>query len=226
VHLLKNIDHFLGSKENLPAIIGVLGAVTGSLFGALIGGYMTSRSALRAQKQVAKDQRQRDQEAERRAINSILQAIAAELRVLKGEFFDKLQSQLNDRHEAQEGRQERSFRQSQQPLSMTRTTQKYFIVFESNAGAIGRIEDEVLREDIIRVYGHAKGLVDDLNAYFRDSETWREISGTSPDRQTLPNRLQGLETEIRNDYALFTARVDELLTRIEEYLKSGSKVAS
>lgn len=156
-----------------------------SLLAAFIGGWIAEKYALRAQKQAAEDQRQRDQETEQRTVKGTLQAIATELRVLKRENFDELQETLNER-------------QNLTPLAMTRTEQNYFIVIESNAGALGRINDEKLREDIIRVYGHAKGLMDSLNAHFRDAEHWREISGTGPDRQTLPNRLARLETGIRN----------------------------
>src|SRR5260370_34379650 len=150
-----------------------------SRLGAVMGGWTAGKYSLRAQKQAAEDQRQRDQEEERRAVNGILQAIAAELQVLKCDHFGKLRMTLNERQKSREA-------PLVTPLAMTRTEQKYFLVFESKAGALGRISDEKLREDIIRVYGLAKGLVDSLNAHFRDSEHWREISGSSPDRQTLP----------------------------------------
>jgi hypothetical protein len=57
---------------------------------------MTGRYALHAQKQAANDQRR----SERRAANGVLEAIAAELRVLKRDNFDPLRKQLNDRHES------------------------------------------------------------------------------------------------------------------------------
>jgi hypothetical protein len=146
VTALRHLEHFFSSllisKEFWAAIVG-----------AVVGGFLTGLSALYAQKQAANDQRRRDQEVERRAVNGILQAIAAELQVLKCDNFEKLQMTLNERQEATH----------LTPLAMTTTEQNYFIVFESNADAIGRINDEKLREDIIRVYGHAKGLVDSLN---------------------------------------------------------------
>jgi succinate dehydrogenase/fumarate reductase flavoprotein subunit len=53
-----------------------------SLLAAIIGGWIAGKYALRAQKQAAEDQRQRDVEAERRMINNTLQAIGTELTVL------------------------------------------------------------------------------------------------------------------------------------------------
>ena len=78
--------------------------------------------------------------AERRAVKSILQAIVTELRVLQRDFFDKLQRQLNEWHETQEVLREHSFTNRLKPFAMTRTDQNYFIVFESNAGTLGRIK--------------------------------------------------------------------------------------
>ena len=63
---------------------------------------MTSRSALRAQKQAAEDQLQRDQETEQRAVKGTLQAIAAELRVFRSDNFDKLQKILKERQKLRE----------------------------------------------------------------------------------------------------------------------------
>jgi succinate dehydrogenase/fumarate reductase flavoprotein subunit len=63
---------------------------TVSLLAAMIGGWIAGTYALRAQKQAAEHQRQRDLEAALRAVNSILQAIGTELTVLKHDFLDRL----------------------------------------------------------------------------------------------------------------------------------------
>jgi hypothetical protein len=45
-----------------------------------------------------------------------------------------------------------------------------------------------------------------------------QISGATPDRQTLPKRLEGLETGIRNGLWVLQSQLDELLKNIEKYL--------
>jgi hypothetical protein len=135
-----------------------------SLLAAMIGGWIAGRYALRAQKQAAEDQRQRDVETERRAINSSLLAIGTELTVLKADFLDRLQ-EVYDRSEDWH---ERGF-QIRGPLS-----RNYFAVFQSNAAMLGKIDDKDLREKIIRVYGSAKSLFDYLNYYSRQSDTAKE----------------------------------------------------
>jgi succinate dehydrogenase/fumarate reductase flavoprotein subunit len=142
-----------------------------SLLAAMIGGWIAGKYALRAQKQAAEDQRQRDVEAERRTINSTLQAIGTELTVLKADFLDRLQ-QVDD------GR-ERGF-QIRGPLS-----RNYFAVFESNAAMLGKIGAKDLREKIIRVYGSAKSLFDYLNHHSRQSDTGKDA------------KLEELEQQIR-----------------------------
>jgi hypothetical protein len=92
-----------------------------SLLAAIIGGWIAGKYALRAQKQAAEDQRQRDVEAERRTINSTLQAIGTELTVLKADFLDRLQQVYDGR----EDRREPGF-PIRGPLS-----RNYFAVFES-----------------------------------------------------------------------------------------------
>ena len=81
MHLLQHLERFfsslLSSKEFWAASLG-----------AVIGGLLTGWFALLAQKGAAKDQRQRDQDMERRAINGTLQAIATEVELFKVKFLD------------------------------------------------------------------------------------------------------------------------------------------
>jgi hypothetical protein len=132
-----------------------------SLLAAMIGGWIAGKYALRAQKQAAEDQRQRDVEAERRIINSALQAIGTELTVLKADFLDRLQQVYDGREDLRE----RGF-EIRGPLS-----RNYFAVFQSNSAILGKIGDKDLREKIIRVYGSSKSLFDYLNYYSRQSDT-------------------------------------------------------
>jgi hypothetical protein len=148
VHLLKNLEHFLssflGSKEFYAALIG-----------AVIGGIMTGRYALRAQKQAANDQRQRDQETEQRAVKGILQAIAAELEVVKDRDFDGLRESLQKHEEKCEDEQKNGIPPG--PFEAIQiTTVNRFSIFDSNTDMLGKIDDDQLRKKIIMVYGEAK----------------------------------------------------------------------
>ena len=169
----------------------ILLTCTVSLLAAIIGGWIAGRYALRAQNQAAEHQRQRDLEAERRAVNSILQAIGTELTVLKHDFLDRLQ-QADDA-------QELAF-QIRGPLS-----RNYFAVFESNAAMLGKIEDRVLRENIIRTYGSAKRLFDHLNYYSRQSDTGENA------------KLEELEQKIRVQIAAIQTMVSDVQKMILKY---------
>jgi gas vesicle protein len=138
------------------------------IMGAVVGGLMTLVAAILAQEQSAKDQRRRDLETERRRIKNLLQAIRAELTVLKTDNLDLLQTKLKERA----GRQRSGF--SQSPLAMPPTKQNHFVVFESNGAALGMIEDKILLAQIVRIYGLIKGLIDNLNASWGDYQRWRQ----------------------------------------------------
>jgi hypothetical protein len=56
---------------------------------------------------------------------------------------------------------------------------------ESNAAMLGKIDDNDLREKIIRVYGSSKSLFDFLNYYSRRSDTGKDA------------KLEELEQKIR-----------------------------
>ena len=112
MHLLQHLERFfssfLSSKEFYAAFIG-----------AVIGGLLTGRYALRAQKQAAEDQRQRDLDVERRAKNGTLRAILAELKVIKAYFLDRLDWELETQQKKREAA--RKNRASQpQPIAMIR----------------------------------------------------------------------------------------------------------
>jgi hypothetical protein len=197
------------STEFWSAIIGIVGA----FIGAVIGGRIAGRYALRAQQQAAEDQRRRDLQADRRAVNGILRSIAAELQVLKRVNFQTIQNSLNER----EARQKLN-PQKLSPFAMVRSEQNYFVVFESNAAALGGINDEKLREDIIRVYGLAKGLVDLLNANSRNFEIWRSLQEGTHEKPLTASMLERLEIVIRNGLNDVQRELDELLKKIERYL--------
>jgi hypothetical protein len=162
----------------------ILVTCTVSLLAAIIGGWIAGNYALRAQKQAAEHQLQRDLEAERRVVNSVLQAIGTELTVLKHDFLDRLQQADDSRELA---------RQIRGPLS-----RNYFAIFESNAAMLGKIEDRVLRENIIRAYGSAKSLFDHLNYYSRQTDTGENA------------RVEELEQKIRAEIAAIQTMVSDV----------------
>jgi hypothetical protein len=220
VHLLKNLGHFLSLKENLPAIIGVLGAIIASLLGAIIGGFMSSRSAIRAQKQAAEDQRQRELESEQRAVKGTLEAIAAELKVFKDHALnpldEKLKALARDRALAEDRE-----RPKPPPFALSRIEQNYLIIFESNAAMLGRIHDAQLRQEIINVYNRSKDLMDRLNATFPEYQVWRNASpfGGS-EKGVSAAMLGGFEEGIRKSLKDLQQDLCDLLPKIEKYLDS------
>jgi hypothetical protein len=182
-----------GAKNNERVDILLTSIV--SLLAAMIGGWIAGKYALRAQKQAAEDQRQRDVEAEHRMINSALQAIGTELTVLKADFLDRLQQVYDGREDwRQPGFQIRG------PLS-----RNYFAVFQSNAAMLGKIGDKDLRERIIRVYGSAKSLFDYLNYYSQQNDTEKDA------------KLQEIEQKIRAEIEEIQKMVSDVQQMILKY---------
>jgi hypothetical protein len=218
VHLCKNLEHFLGAKENLLAIVGVIGAVVASLIGALVGGWMASRSALRAQKQAAEDQRQRDKETEQRAVNGTLQAIAAELKVFKAHALDPLDEKLKDLTKARQIAENREGTKPE-PFALSPIETNHFIIFDSSAAMLGRINDEQLRRETINVYNRIKDLIDRLNATFPEYQIWRNASpfGGS-EKGASADMLRGFEDGIRKSLMNLQQELGDLLPKIEKYL--------
>jgi hypothetical protein len=53
--------------------------------------------------------------------------------------------------------------------------------FESNAAILGNLDNDELRQKIIRVYGLVKGLIDSVNANTRDFQRWRSLPDGHPE---------------------------------------------
>jgi hypothetical protein len=162
-------------------------------------------------------QRRRDQEAERRAVNGTLQAVATELKVLKADCLDPLEKRLKDlakyREEARRNRLN-----DPPPLAMARTEQPRVIVFESNASTLGKIDNQELREKIVRVYGLVAGLVDSLNHCARDFEHWRSVRDTDPEKSMIATMLEDFQLGLQNGLSDLQRELAELFPKIDKYL--------
>jgi hypothetical protein len=90
--------------ESSTAELGPGGIPTGGTFKvlkpaqAVQAASADGRYAVHAQKQAANDQRQTDMEIEQRAVKGTLQALAAELTILKADMLDPLEEILIERH--------------------------------------------------------------------------------------------------------------------------------
>jgi hypothetical protein len=197
------------SLEFWSALFGVVGA----LVGAVVGGRIAGRYALKAQMQAAEDQRKQVVESENRALKHLLKAIAVELSVLKSDNFDSLEQQLQQRAETRRQAGQLNYKRLP-PLAMTLTEQNRFTVYESNADKLGMIADEDLLVQIVRVYGLAKGLIDNLNANSRNFEHWREITEESTEEQLVADMLTGLEQGIHNGLQVLQCELTALLKKL------------
>lgn len=116
-HAIQHLEHFLRWFFNSKEIIGAgIGAIIAAAIGAYIGGRMATSAAIKAQQQAAKDQRDRDAEADRRSVHGTLRAIAAELRVLKSQPLDHLTKMLEEREQVR-----KCFLKDPAPLAVTHT---------------------------------------------------------------------------------------------------------
>jgi hypothetical protein len=104
------------------------------------------------------------------------------------------------------------------PLAMSHSEQNRFIVFESNVVALGRINDEKLREHIIRVYGLARGVLDCLNTHARNFEYWHSLHNVDHVKSRIGKMLENLEITLRNGLSDLQRELNELLPKIEKYL--------
>jgi hypothetical protein len=196
-HALKHLEHFLSLGEFWAALVG-----------AAIGGALTAWSALHVQKQAAADQRRRDEGSERRTVEGTLRAVSAELKVLKAETLDDLHKTLKVRAE------HRDFA----PLEMTSAKQNRVTVFQSNAHMLGRINDDNIREQIVRVYGLIIVFFDYANMMAHDYELWRSLRNQPDENRELLNKLKILESHLQKGTEALQSEIPQLLDRIDKYL--------
>lgn len=133
----------------------VWSAVLG-LVGALIGGAATFAVGWLA----SSSQRRRDAKAEAGEIRATLQAIRGEVHALIEAHLD----------EKAGGALIASFKEGAPITLYYPLSDHYFTVFETNADKLGKVTDDVLRQEIITTYVFLKSLVDTirLNNHFTE----------------------------------------------------------
>ncbi|HHR5899963.1 TPA: hypothetical protein ACS7XC_000837 [Providencia alcalifaciens] len=144
--------------DNLSLISAVLGAVTGSC----IAGIFTSK----ATKDAYKNQRELSEKAERQVISGLLQAMHDELEVV----YTNYQTSMGNNIEI--------LKNEEPLLYYYPILNDYFTVYNGNGILIGRINDNVLRKNIIETYTYAKGMVDSFrlnNDLLQRYEHWESI---------------------------------------------------
>ena len=194
-----------------------------SLLAAIVGGWIAGRYAVHAQKHAAKEQRQSDLEAERRAVNGTLQAIKPELEVFNTELVGELKRKFGDWDQQKPNEAQQDERV---PFNIPSVTQNYFTVYDLNAGMLGRITKAELTKKIVTTYARAKSLMDAVNYYAPRYQEWDRLSrGTGPE----PGQAQGMDPGLRK-WANETIRerldavekaLPGLLKDIEKYLVNG-----
>jgi hypothetical protein len=184
-----------------------------ALFGAVVGGLFV----LLAQMLANRAQRKRDRQTEREALIGTLRAIQAELLVLRADCLQPLSRRLKATVPG--------------PFLTMPVQENFFIVYESNAGALGRIGDPKLVAEIVRVYGQAKGLNDALNFNHTRCQVWANLDAAHKGAETQPSdTLAALEKELGHiragiDRGLRTLLEDSdrLCADIEAYLDGRKK---
>lgn len=176
---------------------------------------MATSAAIKAQKQAAKDQRDRDAESDRRAVHGTLRAIAAELSVLRGQALTHLRNLLDERAQTRR----RSPNQIA-PFAITQTDPNRFTVFESNCSVLGKIANDDLISHIVSLYSRAKEMVDYVNTTSRDFQRWRLLPDGDHEKEVIRRMLDDLEGGLRNGLPTVTRELDIVLAEIDEYLRA------
>ena len=190
--------------------------LTGSgsaLYGALVGGLFV----LLAQLLANWAQRERDRQAERRALTGTLRAIQAEVLVLRADFLMPLWDRLKATEPG--------------PFPSMPVQKNFFVVFESNGDALGRIRDPNLITKIISVYGQAKFLNDALNFNHARCQVWANLDvarkgadAASSDQLTnLERKLSLIRAGIDRGLGILLVDSKQLCAQIETYVASQAK---
>ena len=191
-----------------------ISAVIAAAIGAYIGGRMAKSAAIKAQQQAAKDQRKRDAEADRRAINWNAPSNCGGTARFTGTTSGPSNKNARDREVVRKG-----FLTEPPLFAITWTDPNRFVVFESNAGVLGKISNQTLIEHIVSAYSRAKALVDQVNAISQNFERWRTLQDADPVKAMVRAMHDDLEARLSERTSYDRSEVDNLLTEIEEYLR-------
>jgi hypothetical protein len=189
-------------------LINAAVAVIGGLAGGLVGGLF----AVHAQDKAIRAQREDALATERRQVNGIVQSIEQEIKEIQ-RWFGSLEEIFKARDK--EGK-------SNEPVNIAAVNQNLFIIYDSNAAALGRIANVELRQNIVQFYTRAKTLVDLLNQNNTQFAAWNRLRtgiGNDPSqsmqlRPDLINWAHKIQKSF-NDLEPMAAR---LLNLLEKYL--------
>jgi hypothetical protein len=183
-----------------------------SLLAAVIGGWIAGKYAIRAQKQAAEDQRKIEQESERREVHATLNALKAELTLFYNAFVTGTEAALKE--------WEVTFKKDV-PLNVPPIREQYFIVFDTGAAALGKIDDEELRAKILGTFYQAKILIEAINyqnqRHQERERLAREGQGHIAQRMD-PDLKNWADVTIRGRLERLKQVVPSLLVDIEKYV--------
>jgi Mg2+ and Co2+ transporter CorA len=193
-----------------------------SLLAAVSGGWIAGRYAVHAQKHAVKEQRTSDLEAERRAVNGTLQAIKTELEVFNTELVGELKSKFGDWDRQKPSDQQQDQRK---PFDIPPVTHNYFIVYDLNAGMLGRITKAELTKKVVTTYARAKSLMDAVNYYaprYQERDRLSRGVGSEPTQaQDMdPGLRQWANQTIRERLGVVERNLPGLVEDIQKYLES------
>lgn len=186
--------------ESINAMLGVL---TGALIGAWAS-ITATRHSIDAQKA-------RDEDAERRLHESVVEAIADEFESLWNHYQSVIGAEIE------------SAEQNEPVLTEFAADVDYFPVYRGNAIHVGRIADTNLRRAIIAAYCAAASMIDTLRIHrcmvsrFYDAEELRARSPSESSQRILDERLSScrLITPVLQDtHRRLTEAATEVLHRL------------
>lgn len=185
-------------------IQNILGFVAG-LGGAAIGGWAT----LYATEKALKAEQKKAELEEQKEIRRLLSSLGVELNTL-WQFHQKRIGEFIE-----------SLAEGQPLLFYYPLTQNYFIIYDSNASLIGKLEDSELRKAIVVTYNKCKKVVDGFvynNTMFLDYRNQLVMADSEKDMLRVDAKLKEMgdyAKSIKADHFELKSYVDHLLALME-----------